>query len=562
MAVIAAAACSSPTPSGGGIDASIDVSCAAGETACEGRCVSLEADRNHCGACGNACPGAQVCAEGRCALGCPATQTACGERCVDLMSDRASCGACGNACGQGEVCAEGRCGLECGPSLARCGGGDGGAGAPFCADTRVDRANCGACGNACAAGEICESGRCVLQCPTGSSACGGRCVDLQGDRANCGACGTTCAEGEVCALGRCGAAGVTCPTGSTSCSGVCRDLTSDRAHCGACGTACGAGELCQAGVCELACGGGTTRCGTRCVDLQTDARSCGACDTACAEGQRCVAGVCSAAGCPSNLTLCGGECVDTRYDPDHCGACGRACTPFPNLTRACGGGACVPGVCVAGYADCNGMTVDGCEVSTGSDPNNCGGCGRACTALPNASAMCAAGACTIGACNADYADCDGAAMNGCEAALQTDRMNCGACGNACDPGRVCVSGVCTTQPLYHGWTSPLAGCDTSSYNATATTNLGGRYPYNTGDSLACRAWKLAATICTTEPTAYSGTSNWYCPMSGGFTDPVFGTYCPRASQYACSTCPGACNAGCAYNPLSLRNCSGSEQAQP
>ena len=51
-------------------------------------------------------------------------------------------------------------------------------------------------------------------------------------------------------------------------------------------------------------------------------------------------------------------------------------------------------------------------------------------------------------------------------------------------------------------------------------------------------------------------------MSGGFTDLVFGTYCARANQCVCSTCPGACNASCLYTPLSLRNCSGAEAAQP
>jgi hypothetical protein len=127
----------------------------------------------------------------------------------------------------------------------------------------------------------------------------------------------------------------------------------------------------------------------------------------------------------------------------------------------------------------------------------------------------------------------------------------------------CVSGACTAWPPYHGWTSPIAGCSTTSYNTTATTALGGSYPYNTGDSNACRAWKLAATVCTTQPTMYTDANNWTCPVSGGFTDPVFGTYCrPTSTQYACSTCPGACNAGCSYNPLSLRNCTNNEVNQP
>ena len=130
-------------------------------------------------------------------------------------------------------------------------------------------------------------------------------------------------------------------------------------------------------------------------------------------------------------------------------------------------------------------------------------------------------------------------------------------------GRTFPSGGATL--LYHGYADPgLAGCVITSYNATAATNLGGSYPYNAGDSIICRAWKLAATVCTTAPVGYGYVppGNWSCPNSGGFTDPTFGTYCAVANQYSCSDCYGACNAVCAYNPLSLRNCAGSEASQP
>ena len=35
-------------------------------------------------------------------------------------------------------------------------------------------------------------------------------------------------------------------------------------------------------------------------------------------------------------------------------------------------------MCKTGYGDCNQKAVDGCEVATGSDANNCGGCGIKC----------------------------------------------------------------------------------------------------------------------------------------------------------------------------------------
>lgn len=42
-------------------------------------------------------------------LVCPATQVACGGTCVDLAADAAHCGACGTACPGGEVCQAGVC---------------------------------------------------------------------------------------------------------------------------------------------------------------------------------------------------------------------------------------------------------------------------------------------------------------------------------------------------------------------------------------------------------------------------------------------------------------------
>jgi hypothetical protein len=55
---------------------------------------------------------------------------------------------------------------------------------------------------ACGAGTTCVAGACVLDCPSGRTACGGACVDVQTSATHCGACGVSCGEG-VCVGGRC-----------------------------------------------------------------------------------------------------------------------------------------------------------------------------------------------------------------------------------------------------------------------------------------------------------------------------------------------------------------------
>jgi hypothetical protein len=249
----------------------------------------------------------------------------------------------------------------------------------------------------------------------------------------------------------------------------------------------------------------------------------------------CIAGACT---CPTGQIACNNACINGTTDRNNCGRCGNVCPG----TIPCAGGMCV---CPTGQTNCNNACVN---VQT--DRTNCGACGTACPGM----VPCTAGVC---ACPMGQTNCSNVCVD-----TQFSASNCGACGRACAAGQFCVRGTCGTMPaLYHGWTSPIAGCTTTTYNAMAPTNQGGQYPYNLGDSLACRAWKLAATVCTTMPVAYFGNDNWNCPMAGGFTDPAFGTFCPVANQYSCSTCPAACNATCLYTPLSLRDCMGREANQ-
>ena len=154
----------------------------------------------------------------------------------------------------------------------------------------------------------------------------------------------------------------------------------------------------------------------------------------------------SADGCETDVTTI-----------DNCGACGLACDQPAHASPTCTAAVCGMGSCDRGWADCNSLLADGCEVETDLDPRNCGGCGLLCSPA-NATASCAAGTCGIATCDAGYSDCDHAAANGCEAHPVDDPRNCGACGNACPGGFECRSGGCSAGVTAWGTFHPALHC--------------------------------------------------------------------------------------------------------
>ena len=140
----------------------------------------------------------------------------------------------------------------------------------------------------------------------------------------------------------------------------------------------------------------------------------------------CVAGCSDVRPCGGVDTCCSGACANLGSNGANCGACGNRCT-VANGTTLCTSGACAVGDCAPGYGDCNGKYVDGCEATLVSDVENCGKCGEKC-AFPHTAATCASGACAIGVCASGFADCNGVLADGCEVDLAHDPSNCGACG--------------------------------------------------------------------------------------------------------------------------------------
>jgi hypothetical protein len=189
---------------------------------CNGSCVDLATHADHCGACDQACAGGQICVAGQCA--CPTgsfasrPETLCNGTCVDTFANAKNCGVpgsgipgqsgpplssyCGRACppdfdGGPALCFHGGCAQGASCALAGesvCNGG--------CVDLSVNNANCGGCNNVCAAGSMCQSGRCT--CPGGDAYCHGVCLPVSDDPGNCGGCDVKCGPGMACVGGKCG----------------------------------------------------------------------------------------------------------------------------------------------------------------------------------------------------------------------------------------------------------------------------------------------------------------------------------------------------------------------
>jgi hypothetical protein len=173
-------------------------------------------------------------------------------------------------------------------------------------------------------------------------------------------------------------------------------------------------------------------------------------------------------------TLCPQGFADCNHDPSdgceanvtsdvaRCGSCDRVCGS-QNATPSCNNGVCAL-ACAAGFADCNGAASDGCETHTDVDPVNCGTCGKGCSTA-NSIPTCTAGACVL-ACSPGFGDCDGVQANGCETDTTTSSANCGTCGNVCvsfNGASTCKASLCTLACA-----AGFGDCDGDPHNGCET----------------------------------------------------------------------------------------------
>jgi stigma-specific protein Stig1 len=254
--------------------------CDGGLARCGDECRDTLVDDANCGACGNPCRADQVCEAGVCKARCAPDRTFCTDRCADLGSDFFNCGGCGHACQSTETCTAARCvtAPPCRSGLTLCNG--------QCVNLLDDRDNCGRCAQPCNEYlcNYCVDGFCAQT--AGVAACDPTaCTDTGNDPANCGGCGNACPATQVCdhdpSRGFLGSCLARCEPGHTSCNGRCIDTQTDALNCGRCGNACPACQVCSKGQCTS--GAGVLRCGRSCESLQLrpGVGVCSACSTTC-----------------------------------------------------------------------------------------------------------------------------------------------------------------------------------------------------------------------------------------------------------------------------------------
>jgi hypothetical protein len=472
----------------------------------------LGTDRNNCGACGTVCSaqnGTGACSSRQCVVSSCATNFAdCNgayaDGCeIDLRSTVAHCGLCNRACSAQNgtpACSGGTCQLaacnngffDCNAQLA-----DG------CEANLVSSVDtCGSCNTQCAVANgapACSNRSCqVASCVAPWSDCNGQYVDgcesnTQTSVAHCGGCNQPCsvANGSPsCNGGSCAVAACSAPF--RDCNGLVGDgceinSQTSVAHCGGCNQACSVpngSPACSGGSCAVAaCNGGFANCNGTVTDgceanLLTSVVTCGSCTNVCsvANGSpACASGQCAVGACTAPWRDCNGLVVDgcevnSQTSLAHCGGCNQACT-VANGSPSCNGGSCTIAACTAPFADCNGAAADGCEINTNSSSAHCGGCNQACS-LANASSSCnGSGSCRVDACSGAFRDCNGLPVDGCEVNSQTSLAHCGGCNQLCDLFRAsesCTAGACTFTACEAGWVdldgNTTNGCE---YQCTA-----------------------------------------------------------------------------------------------
>ena len=404
-------------------------------------------------------------------------------------------------------------------------------------------------------GSACVDGACVVvDCETGWRDCDADpkngCETGETDVDNCGTCGTRCAflnAIPACVNGTCEPAGCIdlfhdCDADDSDCE----TPTNTLENCGDCGAPCtmlaNASVDCSTGICSPgACDDGFGDCdgdaSTGCEETLDVLQHCGACNTPCdfssSTGDDCSTRVCVAGACKAGYQDCDGDklngCESLESDA-HCGACGQTCDGSLDHvnTASCNMGDCTL-TCGTGFGDCDMNPFTGCESSIRT-LDRCDECNTPC-AIAHAVASCSTGSCAFVQCDTGWANCAGGLADGCEQSLDAD-THCGSCGNVCGAGANagkphCAGGVCTAAICSAGT------ADCNGDGTTCETNT-------TDDEMHCGGCGAAC------PTSVANASSVQCVSSK----------CQPVCQSLYADCNGNVSDGCESSLQTLTNCGG------
>lgn len=546
-------------------------------------------------------PGISTCDDGICTIACGPGLGDCNNKALDGCEtntniDLNHCGACAEVCDPDHAvgrCENGMCGLDTDAPNGGCLGNwwdcnndpvDG------CeANLMNDPDNCGACATddptaTCSQANgtaSCSSGVCGITCQEGYDDCdedprhNGCEAKLSASILHCGECGNACTpnpgESAACDTSLTGdpCVSISCES-ATDCSGVqpcgacndaiCNDRLDSTTNCGGCGISCTVSN-------------GTPTCtDTGGGNFQCDVLSC-------ASGGGEVWNDCDDSyqnGCEVNTQTskfrCGG-CLPSDPNPgsgEDCNEITSNASLHVSATQ-CTEGGCKIVSCSTGYADCNGIFSDGCEVNTTSNGAHCGGCtsgptttwdgGFVCNSLyENGSGKCQNSVCSFDKCDTDYGDCNsdaqlGAAGDGCEEYLVGNDDNCGACGNTCtkdartsgnsctaNSNRAC-SPTCSNSANFGNCDGNGAnGCEALLQTAEATcgscgTNCNSSIGSNNISSVNCASGACEVVNCSSNRADCNGTFSDGCEVNTSSS----ATHCGGCTSGPTTTWDGGVN---------------------
>ncbi|MET0385482.1 MAG: MopE-related protein [Polyangiales bacterium] len=414
------------------------------------------------------CPQGQVCRTGECEPRCIAPQIDCDALCINPSSSREHCGATGDCRGDNtgvvctgtQVCSEGQCTDTCALGLINCGGD--------CVDPNSDALHCGArascqgleSGQECPSGTICRNARCITLIDSGPSTPSRPDDEYRISTTGGGGCACSVPGRPVDRFPLPSALlvlGVVL-TRRRARQLVLRVLAMPRSVVMILG--------CLWLLWLSACQGVNTLC----LNCERDAGSSGDAGSMTTRPDTGTPQPRPDAGARPDS---GAGTTDSGIRPD-AGGGGR-----PDAGLGCSDSEMCNGV----DDDCDGEVDEGLDpsalgINVQTDANNCGSCGHICR-LDHAFSKCEEGQCQVDSCDSEYVDFDGNAATGCEYRctkiadqdlicdhrdddcdmkidddidFNSDRLNCGSCGNDCQPANAadgagtCEDKVCKLDP--------------------------------------------------------------------------------------------------------------------